>query len=271
MSEIDLNDVFSQIRNETPPKTTTPNTANVMATSSESVTQKTGDLPIEKGPVVNKKVVDNAANTVNPKGSGNLDFLSGLIEYDDDNLRIKEDAPLTGSGKIPSMLLESAKNTWLSNLGYETQSEMKSMTNNALILGLLIRDLDITDDQRHTLVNAFPKRAVINDIVNYKRANPNDELTEALGRLESSLDEIKAENRIHHTWMTRSMAGVKHAIAWLFLERAGVNMGYAGPETSIREVMAFMKSDKAVSATRALDDLGDDDLVSEKTARNRKI
>lgn len=268
MSEFDLNDVFSQIRNETPPKTTTPIAAE---TTPEPVTQKTGEPPVGKVTVVNTQVVDNAANTVNPEGSENIDFLSGLIDYDGDNLRIKEDASLTGIGKIPSMILQSAKNTWTANLGYKTHSEMKSMTNNTLILGLLIRDLDITDDQRHTLVNAFPKRAVINDIVNYKRANPNDELTEALSRLESSLDEIKAENRIHHTWMTRSMAGVKHAIAWLFLERAGVNMGYAGPDTSIREVMSFMKSDKAVSATRALDDLGDDDLVSEKTARNRKI
>lgn len=275
--KFDLNDVFNKIHKDEIPKQVVAEDKDVPVQEepvvpTTSLDEKTKQEVSQTGQkIVNKKIVEGA-NTEAPKSSTVApDFLSSLVEIQDGELRIKDDIRESTGGKIPASLWDAAKNSWMSNLGYQTHEQHRGMTNKTLILGLLIRDLNISEEQRTNLIQAFPRSEIISDIVNYKKVNPNDELTETLKNISEMVSDIKSDSRQHQTWVKKTLLSMKRVLAWLFMERVGLTVGMVRPASPTSEALSKLNTDSSLLMTNGLDEIGDAELAREKTRLNRKI
>lgn len=199
------------------------------------------------------------------------DILEQLVDMDDNKPQLRDDISRSAVGKLPTALWDASKDAWAKKLGYKTLTDIRSLTNNAVVIGMLIRSLDVSEEQKKTLVSAFPRNSSIHDIVNYTEVSTVDEMTTSLKNLEKSVNDLRFESESERKWLHRSLGAIRRVVGWLFLERIGVRVVNVSPTTSIKDASRELYSDTSISVNNELDKIGDDEVQREKTRRNNTI
>lgn len=198
-------------------------------------------------------------------------LLDQLMDMDEKTPQLRDDLSRSSVGKLPTALWDASKDAWAKKLGYTTLSDIRSLTNNSLVIGMLIRSLDVSEEQKRTLVSAFPRNSSIHDIVNYTEVSTVDEMTNSLKKLEQSVADMRYEADADRKWLHRSLGAIRRVVGWLFLERIGVRVVNVQPSTSIKDATRELYSDVSISVNNELDRIGEDEVQREKTKRNGDI
>lgn len=198
-------------------------------------------------------------------------ILDQLMDMDESTPQLRDDLSRSSVGKLPTALWDASKDAWATRLGYTTLSDIRSLTNNSLVIGMLIRSLDVSEEQKKTLVSAFPRNSSIHDIVNYTEVSTVDEMTNSLKQLEQSVNDMRYEADADRKWLHRSLGAIRRVIGWLFLERIGVRVVNVSPTTSIKDASRELYSDTSIAVNNELDKIGEDEVQREKTKRNSDI
>lgn len=237
----------------------------------ETVQPKVERKPQEDSGESKSESQTNSSQPVTNNENRQEGLLDQLVNMDDSTPQLRGDLSRSAVGKLPTALWDASKDAWATKLGYTTLSDIRSLTNNSLVIGMLIRSLDVSEEQKRTLVSAFPRNSSIHDIVNYTEVSTVDEMTTSLKQLEQSVNDMRYEADADRKWLHRSLGAIRRVVGWLFLERIGVRVVNVSPTTSIKDASRELYSDTSVAVNNELDKIGEDEVQREKTKRNSGI
>lgn len=203
-----------------------------------------------------------------------FDFVSQMLTRDDvktDEVSLSKELSKSTSGKIPTLLWDEARTTWINSLGYAGKStKIKSFNNTSLVAGLLIRSLNMEQEQRDSLIRAFPHADIIHDIVYYKDDGNVGSISASLSDLKRDVAQLQQSVDNHDSHSRRILGAIKRAVSWLFLERVGYSVGTITSKGSLNDATAELLDDYTTRMSSELDVIGDAEVKRERTTRNSR-
>lgn len=203
-----------------------------------------------------------------------FDFVSQMLTRDDvktDEVSLSKELSKSTSGKIPTLLWDEARTTWINSLGYAGKStKIKSFNNTSLVAGLLIRSLNMEQEQRDSLIRAFPHADIIHDIVYYKDDGNVGSISASLSDLKRDVAQLQQSVDNHDSHSRRILGAIKRAVSWLFLERVGYSVGTITSKGSLNDATAELLDDYTTRMSSELDVIGDAEVKRERTTHNSR-
>lgn len=203
-----------------------------------------------------------------------FDFVSQMLTRDDvktDEVSLSKELSKSTSGKIPTLLWDEARTTWINLLGYAGKStKIKSFNNTSLVAGLLIRSLNMEQEQRDSLIRAFPHADIIHDIVYYKDDGNVGSISSSLVDLKHDVAQLQQSVDNHDSHSRRLLGAIKRVVSWLFLERVGYSVGTITSKGSLNDATAELLDDYTTKMSSELDVIGDAEVKRERTTRKSR-
>lgn len=203
-----------------------------------------------------------------------FDFVSQMLTRDDvktDEVSLSKELSKSTSGKIPTLLWDEARTTWINSLGYAGKStKIKSFNNTSLVAGLLIRSLNMEQEQRDSLIRAFPHADIIHDIVYYKDDGNVGSISSSLVDLKHDVAQLQQSVDNHDSHSRRLLGAIKRVVSWLFLERVGYSVGTITSKGSLNDATAELLDDYTTKMSSELDVIGDAEVKRERTTRKSR-
>lgn len=203
-----------------------------------------------------------------------FDFVTQMLTRDDvktDEVSLSKELSKSTSGKIPTLLWDEARTTWINSLGYAGKStKIKSFNNTSLVAGLLIRSLNMEPEQRDSLIRAFPHADIIHDIVYYKDDGNVGSISSSLVDLKHDVAQLQQSVDNHDSHSRRLLGAIKRVVSWLFLERVGYSVGTITSKGSLNDATAELLDDYTTKMSSELDVIGDAEVKRERTTRKSR-
>lgn len=250
-------------------QTKSKNVAESVANLQSQVVAQEPEIPFRKvkEPVQSEQVLADEYHTP-------FDFVSQLLDrdkIDTEDVSLAKELSKSTSGKIPTLLWDEARLTWINSLGYAGKStKIKAFNNTSLVAGLLIRSLNMEPEQRDSLIRAFPHADIIHDIVYYKEDGNVGSISSSLADLKQEVAQLQQSVENHDSYTRRILGGIKRVVSWLFLERVGYGVGSITSKNNIPDATGELLEDYTTRMSSELDVIGDAETKRERTTRKSR-